>query len=283
MSQHRILVVENNASFRNILQRRLESLGYQADAARNLAEAKRLTDEKTYHLALVDLSLGEEEANSEREDYANRDGHLVVRHIKAKGEGTRVVVLSGHPDTQVATDSLQRFGADYFLSKNQLCPAPTGAPASDPLPGLIKEQAAKAKLKWRDDYDTPVRCVAQGNGADIWLAQAVEAIKPTYGDKSLHQYLEIMLEALGPARRGKSADALLDVRVRDKAIEGVFWSKAKGCAAHVVLAYPRENLEDILSVRYGAVRPEPLFQLTEHFINGCAFPSPEPRENFVEP
>lgn len=282
MLVQRILVVENNQSFRNILRRRLESLGFRVDAAASLDEARARCDAKTYHLALVDLSLGAEALTQEHEDYANRDGQQVVQHIKGKKEGTRVIVLSGHPDTQETTDSLQVHGADYFLSKEKLCPGPSGE-SSDILIKKVDEQLQLVRLNLLDGYENPVRCITQGRNADLWRHNAVDVLKPTFGDKSLDDYLNTFLEHLGPVRRKKGPDALLGVDLKQRLVEGVFWSKALGVAVHAVLTTPRDALEAVLQARYGDQRPEQVFSLNEFLIHGAVLVSPEPRDGFVEP
>jgi CheY-like chemotaxis protein len=282
MLQQRILVVENNAQWRSILSMRLEAFGYLVDPVKNMAEAVQRCESKTYHLALVDLSLGPEPGTQEREDYSNRDGCKVVEMINAKDEGTRVVVLSGHPDPQVAADVLQYSKADHFQSKDPLLQIVTpGMP--DPLQTLITEQIAKADLKFLDGFDTPIRCITRGKDADLWRHQAVEALKPTYMDKSLDEYLKKFLRALGPARRRKQAAALLDVRPKDKLVEGLFWSKALGTAVQAILGTPQATVEAAVQARYGSDRPENLYPVNEFLIFGSVFASAEPRSSFVEP
>lgn len=282
MSAQRILVVENDQTFRNVLGRRLEILGFQVDAAENLIVAAGCCDAKTYHLALVDLSLGPELLRGEREDHTNLDGDQVVAMIKAKKEGTRVVVVSGHPAPQVAADALQRYGADYFLSKDLLCQVPLPS-ERDPLLKIVSEQMQMVKLNILDGFENPVRCITQGQDADLWRHQAVGALQPTSSDKGLHQYLNLLLERLGPARRKRRAAALMDVHPKIGVVEGVFWSKALGMAVHTVLASPMVGVEAVVRERYGDQRPELLLSLTESSINGMVFASPEPRSGFVEP
>jgi len=230
----------------------------------------------------VDLSLGPEVETQDREDFSNRDGCRVVEMIKAKKEGTRVVVVSGHPDTQVAADVLQHSGADYFQSKEPLFHAPL-AGAADPLRKIITGQLQLAKLNLLDGFENPVRAITQGRDSDLWRHNAVAALQPTFKDESLNKYLGAFLEELGPVRRKKRAAALMDVRVKDNAVEGVFWSKALGMAVHVVLGTPREKMEGIFRACYGDALPQEVFRLDEFLISGSGYVSPEPRSAFVEP
>ena len=57
MSEIRLLLVDDEESFRKLTARELERQGYAVDTAGTLEEARQLIGQKIFHVALLDLRL----------------------------------------------------------------------------------------------------------------------------------------------------------------------------------------------------------------------------------
>ena len=100
----RILVVEDDADFRNLIVEHLEGCGYQVEGAVDGEEALRLLEEKEFSLVLLDLLL------------PDRNGMEILRWIKENLTLTEVVVITGHGTIKTAVEAM-KLGAFDFLTK----------------------------------------------------------------------------------------------------------------------------------------------------------------------
>lgn len=99
----RVLVVDDDASFRFAMKKALRRLGYDVDEAAGGREAvARLTSSEPADAALLDLRMGD------------LDGLDVLR--RTSGTTTRVVVLTGHGSVEAAVEAM-KLGAFSFLEK----------------------------------------------------------------------------------------------------------------------------------------------------------------------
>jgi len=283
MEAIRILIVENNEEFRNTLERILSGLGHAVAAVGSLEQALGLVAARTYHLALVDLSLSELASAQAEEDFKNQDGLKLVRQILGSGEGTQVIVLSGQPDPQVVADSLQEYGAHSFLAKKVFRNPEPGFGVEKFL-ALVQKHLGKVHLEIQDGHDNALRCLTMGKDSDIWIDQALRAFNPTYGQDGLRRYFTDFLNRLGPVRQlcGNPWAITPDMR-RNRAL-GRFWSKAHGTACLAVFGASRALLEEEIAERV----PQPLTPLlpdcVEFNIHGRVYALPEePRHLFREP
>ena len=65
--QRKVLVVEDIEYLRNKYAEIVASVGYQVDKAKSLEEALPLIGSKTYHVAVVDLQLVEDDERNRRQ------------------------------------------------------------------------------------------------------------------------------------------------------------------------------------------------------------------------
>jgi len=102
-SRGRVLVVDDDDSFRFAMRKALRRLGYDADEADGGVSAlPKLTASDPPDAALLDLRMGD------------MDGLDVLR--RSSGTSTRVVVLTGHGTVAAAVEAMQ-LGAFSFLEK----------------------------------------------------------------------------------------------------------------------------------------------------------------------
>lgn len=283
MTTPRILVVDNIADFRETVVRIVSGLGYEVDSARNLEEALAKVAERTYDLALVDLSLSELGTAQAEDDFKNIDGLVLVRRIRDSKEGTQVVVLSGQPDTQVVADCIQESGAQVFLAKKVLRSAEQGD-GLDRLVGLVKKHVALARINVLDGHDNALWCLTMKRDTEIWIDRALRAFNPVYGQDGLKRYFTDFLNRLGPVRQLRDNPWAIDPDMRSGRASGMFWSKKHGAAMLAVFGASPELMEQEAAARAPKPLPEVLLELAEYNIHGRVLLLPDqPRSLFREP
>ena len=101
-----ILIVDDNADIRNILNELIIDAGYQTRVAANYAQALKEIDKKIPDVAILDVKL----------DKGDNDGIQLLSHIKAKNTDVPVIMISGHANIEMAINSLKH-GAFEFVEK----------------------------------------------------------------------------------------------------------------------------------------------------------------------
>jgi len=102
--QKTILVVDDEASIRESLQRVLEREGYRVVLAEQASEALRLLEEETIQVALVDLKLPGE------------DGLSLLKKIKSRHSAVEVILITGYGTIETAVEAMKQ-GAYDFITK----------------------------------------------------------------------------------------------------------------------------------------------------------------------
>ncbi len=104
MSESKILVVDDEQSIRFTLQSFLQEEGYEAVAAVGYDEAVRLISQTTFDLAYIDIIL------------EGKSGIELLRKIKEVSPDTEVILITGAPSVETASDAL-RLGALNYIVK----------------------------------------------------------------------------------------------------------------------------------------------------------------------
>ena len=105
MSQE-ILIVDDNADIRNIINELIIDAGYKTRLAANYNQALAEIDKKLPDVAILDVKL----------DKGDNDGIELLTQIKSKNKDTPVIIISGHANIEMAVKSLQH-GAFEFIEK----------------------------------------------------------------------------------------------------------------------------------------------------------------------
>jgi PAS domain S-box-containing protein len=103
-SHYRILLVDDEEGIRFTLGTLLRKEGYLVDTASCLAEARLLTGNHLYDLAFFDIML------------AGESGLDLLREIKETVPGTQVVMFTGSPHVETASEAV-RLGAFDYITK----------------------------------------------------------------------------------------------------------------------------------------------------------------------
>ena len=101
-----ILIVDDNADIRNILNELISDHGFKTRVAANFSQALNEIDKKLPDVAIIDVKL----------DKGDNDGIELLSHIKKKNKDVPVIIISGHANIEMAVKSLKS-GAFEFIEK----------------------------------------------------------------------------------------------------------------------------------------------------------------------
>ena len=101
-----ILIVDDNADIRNVINELIIDAGYNTRVAANYEQAIAEINKKLPDVAIFDVKL----------DKGDNDGIELLSFIKSKNKDIPVIIISGHANIEMAIKSLQR-GAFEFIQK----------------------------------------------------------------------------------------------------------------------------------------------------------------------
>ena len=101
-----ILIVDDNADIRHILNELIIDAGYKTRVAANFNQAVTEIDKKIPDVAILDVKL----------DKGDNDGIELLSHIKSKNKDVPVIIITGHANIEMAVNSL-KLGAFEFIEK----------------------------------------------------------------------------------------------------------------------------------------------------------------------
>jgi len=121
----RVLVVEDDPAFADILCEELRSRGHVASPARRVGQALEQLRSSDFDVAMVDLVL------------PDGSGIDVLREIKADDRATECIVLTGHADVHTAIEAMKLGAYDYLHKPAHL----------DEIEVVVQKAAEKARLR----------------------------------------------------------------------------------------------------------------------------------------
>ena len=101
-----ILIIDDNADIRNIINDLIIDAGYKTRLAANYNQALNEIDKKLPDVAIIDVKL----------DKGDNDGLELLSHIKTKNKDIPVIIITGHANIEMAIKSLKS-GAFEFIEK----------------------------------------------------------------------------------------------------------------------------------------------------------------------
>ena len=102
--KERLLIVDDAADTREVLQRNLAADGFRVFTAGNVAEAVRMLEANGFDLVVTDLKM------------PGASGLDLVRHIRENLKETEVMMITGYPSIEDAVAAV-KCGAEDFLTK----------------------------------------------------------------------------------------------------------------------------------------------------------------------
>ena len=101
-----ILIIDDNADIRNIINDLIIEAGYKTRLAANYNQALNEIDKKLPDVAIIDVKL----------DKGDNDGLELLSHIKTKDKNIPVIIITGHANVEMAITALKS-GAFEFIEK----------------------------------------------------------------------------------------------------------------------------------------------------------------------
>ena len=101
-----ILIIDDNADIRNIINDLIIEAGYKTRIAANYNQALNEIDKKLPDVAIIDVKL----------DKGDNDGLELLTHIKTKDKNIPVIIITGHANIEMAVKALKA-GAFEFIEK----------------------------------------------------------------------------------------------------------------------------------------------------------------------
>ena len=101
-----ILIIDDNADIRNIINDLISDAGYKTRLAANYNQALSEIDKKLPDVAIIDVKL----------DKSDNDGLELLQHIKTKDKNIPVIIITGHANVEMAIKALKS-GAFEFIEK----------------------------------------------------------------------------------------------------------------------------------------------------------------------
>jgi len=101
-----ILIIDDNADIRNIINDLIIEAGYKTRLAANYNQALNEIDKKLPDVAIIDVKL----------DKGDNDGLELLSHIKTKDKNIPVIIITGHANVEMAIIALKS-GAFEFIEK----------------------------------------------------------------------------------------------------------------------------------------------------------------------
>ena len=106
MMSTEILIIDDNADIRNIINDLIIDAGYKTRLAANYEQALNEIDKKLPDVAIIDVKL----------DKGDNDGLQLLSHIKSKNPNVPVIIITGHANVEMAIQALKS-GAFEFIEK----------------------------------------------------------------------------------------------------------------------------------------------------------------------
>ena len=101
-----ILIIDDNADIRSIINDLIVEAGYKTRLAANYNQALNEIDKKLPDVAIIDVKL----------DKGDNDGLELLSHIKTKDKNIPVIIITGHANVEMAIKALKA-GAFEFIEK----------------------------------------------------------------------------------------------------------------------------------------------------------------------
>jgi len=99
----RALIVDDEQAIQRLLKTFLSQEGFDVDCASNSTEAEALMQSAKYDLVLLDIHLG------------GVNGLQILRDLRDHDEQAHVVLITGRPDLETATEALRLGAFDYLM------------------------------------------------------------------------------------------------------------------------------------------------------------------------
>jgi CheY-like chemotaxis protein len=235
VNRPKVLVVDDMPKLRDAYARNIERAGITVASAGSKEAAIEAVGRCTYHVALVDIML----SSDEDED---RSGFDVIRAIKALGEGTRCIAISGYPGYSAPAEAVN-IGVDRYIPKAEIHNPPDYV---EP----VRQEIQKCELRRFGLFnDLREYLAAQREDYHIWESQCLPVLGVNASE--FHQALDRLVGAISPLLPRVGGSLIKDVKAEGSRVQISGWSKALGVAVDVELSRRDQGTE-----RSGEIKQE---------------------------
>jgi ActR/RegA family two-component response regulator len=266
-SSENVLIVEDEEQWRGVYERAVsaQGSGQMVKVAKDLASAERLIDAAKFAVAFVDVGL-------DASDDKNIDGLRVMEKIRAAGDETSIVVVTGRSGQDVLSitrDAIKKYDAYDTVGKSSVKPADIRRLLEGGL-----EAYRKATVAGRRDAHEALRGQV---GTLSWDDRVMRATQFKGDAGKFYTFLHGLFGAYLPivARRDK-AEATIELSAG--LFHGDYWSRA--IAAAIVICFgPEQQFKEAILARQTGGGPlarydlrDPINELAGHAVRGAVFP-----------
>lgn len=206
----RVLIVDDEADIRELLDMTLARMGLECDSAASVAEATQLLRQNTYQLCLADMRM------------PDGDGLELVREIEAHYPTLPVAVITAHGSTENAVAALKAGAFDYLAKPVSLAQLRTLVKSALAVPESKTGTAARCQeLLGRSPAIVQVREL---------IAKVAKSDAPVYvsGESGSGKELAARLIHQGSRRRDKPFIAVNCGAIPENLMESEFFGYRKG-------------------------------------------------------
>lgn len=230
----KVLVCEDEKYINDQISEMLNEEGVEVTQVFSRDEVLDILLHKFFNVAIIDLNL----EGSPNPIWQETGGMQAIKLIKKQNFGTKCIVLSANPKTELSYTLGKDFGVEKYVTKGETI---------DEL-DIIIESTKNALNKSKVVYPTSVISFMSGenNNFDsrIWMDNTLTVLKPAEGSKGLMYLFNQMLLQYYPLVFHKKYGGLL-LDKEKKMITGEFWSLMKDAPLHVCIKNDAEFDEDI--------------------------------------
>ena len=226
-----VLIVEDEDDWAEAYEDAAKAVGVAQTTrtAKDRASAERLIDKTRFAVAFVDISL-------DPADGRNTDGLQVMRKIRAVGDRTSIIVVTGRGGQdaiKIAREALKDYDAFDILGKSTVEPLEL----SELLRNALDEYRRAAPVRRQDARDA----IRGEVPSPHWDDQVMRATRFRGDAGSFYDFLnELCGDFLPLVARDDATQAVIDPATG--MVVGDFWSRGIGAAVRICFG-PAESLE----------------------------------------
>jgi ActR/RegA family two-component response regulator len=206
----KVLIVEDEATWRKLYQKVLEKEGYQVRTADSLPAALDLLDRHFFHVAIVDIRLVDSQPG-------NQDGIEVVKRISQADEGTRAIIITAFGTIKMTRDAFKKYQVFEFMEKQTHDQARFCQIAKQ----AVKE--ARSQITDRKVRGLGLRDLIRG-----FSPQEIQEALASGGLEELDTLLRGLLYELYPLLPDRQEARLIEREGEPAIVEACYWSRMSG-------------------------------------------------------